>query len=271
MAGIANSIISQKYAYNTFARLPGGSFSESEAHLWVALNSNSFVTSIMYHMGIDPAANMPTNLGVTPGDNTLLDIAGGHTLTVGSWFTDIFAGDGADTVTGNADQNYLFGGSGNDILNGGDGDDILSGGQNADILNGGAGDDILFGNNAGADTLRGGGGSDDMYGSAGVDTFDYNALAESAFDPGFFADEIFNYAAGSDRIDLRTIDANPDLAGNQAFAFVGGETFTAVGQIRFINTSIDTRVFINGVGPGGADMLIRIDGIHAITEVDFLL
>ena len=117
----------------------------------MALNSNSFVTSIMYHMGIDPATHEPSNLAVTSGNNTPLDIAGGHTLSADSWFSDIFAGDGADTVNGDGNQNYLFGGSGNDILNGSGGDDILSGGQNTDTLNGGTSNDILFGNSAGVD------------------------------------------------------------------------------------------------------------------------
>ena len=271
MTGIANSIVDQHYIYNDFARF-SGSFSESEAWLWVASNSNSFVISIMYHMGIDPATHMPTNLGVTPGDNTLLDIAGGHTLSTGSWFSDIFAGDGADVVNGNGGQNYLFGGSGQDIINGGGGDDMLSGGANADTLNGNDGDDILFGNDAGADVLRGGMGYDQLFGSSGGDRFDFDALAESGASDSP-ADRIYEFEAGVDHIDLSTIDANPDVAGNQAFAFIGQSAFSAVGQVRFVHSSTQslTFVYVNGIGAGGADMYIRIAGTFDLISSDFIL
>ena len=270
MVGIATSIVGQQYTYNAYPKLVG-SISESNAWLWVALNSNSFVTSIMYHMGIDPATHMPTNLGVTPGDNTLLDIAGGHTLSANSWFSDIFAGDGADTVNGNSAKNYLFGGSGADVLNGGAGDDILSGGLNADLLNGDDGDDILFGNGTGPDWLRGGNGSDVLYGSAGTDTFDFDALAESVNDPNFISDRIYNFEDGIDRIDLFTIDADPNTPGNQSFQFIGTSAFTGVGQIKYATTSAVTAVFVNGVGPGGAEMKIVIQGVFALTADDFVL
>lgn len=270
MVGIANSILTQNYTYNSFGRVTG-SFSESEASLWVALNSNSFVTSIMHHMGIDPATHMPTNLGLTPGDNTLLDIAGGHTLSADSWFSDIFAGDGADTVNGNAGSNYLFGGSGNDILNGGGGNDTLSGGSNADVLSGEDGNDVLFGNDNGADLLRGGLGSDLLYGSAGVDTFDFDSLDDAPYDLGIVTDRIYNFEPGIDRIDLRAIDADPDVSGNQAFLFVGAGSFTAVGQVRYVTNTGATVVYVNGVGTGGADMEIWLKGVFTLTAGDFLL
>lgn len=270
MANIATAIIGQQYDYNAYPRVSGG-FSESEAWLWVALNSNSLVVSIMHHMGIDPATHMPTNLGITPGDNTLLDIAGGHSLSVDSWFTDIFAGDGADTVNGGSGNDYLFGEGGNDTLNGGGGDDVLSGGKVADVLNGGDGNDILFGNNSGVDKLNGGADSDKLYGSEGVDTFDYNAVSDSLYIQDFVTDRIYGFEQATDRIDLQTIDADPGSGGNQAFTFIGNSAFTGVGQVRYTNTASATRVYVNADGVSAADMYIWIQGVFTLTTAGFLL
>ena len=65
----------------------------------------------------------------------------------------------ADTITGNASNNFLWGGPGNDTLQGENGHDDLYGGDGDDTLYGGRGADTLFGS-PGADTLFGGPGSD---------------------------------------------------------------------------------------------------------------
>ena len=64
-----------------------------------------------------------------------------------------FAGDGNDTLIGNAADNGLYGGRGNDILLGGGGNDILIGGVGNDTLTGGEGRDrfILLSPNDGTD------------------------------------------------------------------------------------------------------------------------
>lgn len=67
--------------------------------------------------------------------------------------------EGADTLTGGADNDVLYGFGGNDTLRGGAGDDVLAGHAGNDILQGGDGDDYLLGG-AGADTLDGGAGQD---------------------------------------------------------------------------------------------------------------
>jgi hypothetical protein len=81
--------------------------------------------------------------------------------------------------------------------------------------------------NAGINTIRGNGGADDMY--AGVDsvrdTFAFAAATDSGL--GAAMDQIYQFDktsfAGdpnSDKISLSLIDADDDLAGNQAFRFV---------------------------------------------------
>lgn len=87
---------------------------------------------------------------------------------------DLSGGGGADTLTGDANDNRLYGLGGDDILSGGDGYDQLHGGSGADTLLGGAGNDELQGG-AGADLLDGGSGDDRLNGGTGVDTYRFGA------------------------------------------------------------------------------------------------
>jgi Ca2+-binding RTX toxin-like protein len=89
--------------------------------------------------------------------------------------TEVWAGEGIDTVIGGevadilhggAHDDTLFGNDGLDRLLGDEGIDTLGGGNDADELFGGADRDFLFGN-FGADKLWGEGGDDDLWG--GVD------------------------------------------------------------------------------------------------------
>lgn len=56
---------------------------------------------------------------------------------------DISGGNGADTLLGNAENNFLFGGEGNDVLAGEGGLDVLTGGAGADVLLGSPGDGFV--------------------------------------------------------------------------------------------------------------------------------
>jgi len=82
---------------------------------------------------------------------------------------------------------------------------------------------------SGADTLIGGLSADTITGGGGADVFVVRSVAESVAGAG--RDVITDFTVGTDRIDLRAIDANPLTAGDQAFAFVGTAVFTAVGQV----------------------------------------
>ncbi|CUS33701.1 Hemolysin-type calcium-binding region (fragment) [Candidatus Nitrospira nitrosa] len=118
-----------------------------------------------------------------------------------------------DSLTGDFGNNVLSGLAGNDTLSGNDGDDVLTGG---------AGNDTLLGGN-GNDVLTGGSGRDQLNGGTGNDRFDYNAVSESPTSTG--RDVITGFAgAGTalgDQIDLRDIDANTLVSGNQAFTWKG--------------------------------------------------
>jgi Ca2+-binding RTX toxin-like protein len=71
----------------------------------------------------------------------------------------IAGGEGADTLLGGAEFDYLQGNTGNDSLSGGPGNDWVVGGRDDDHLSGDAGNDVVYGN-LGADTVLGGDGDD---------------------------------------------------------------------------------------------------------------
>ncbi|NRP73101.1 Bifunctional hemolysin/adenylate cyclase [Ensifer psoraleae] len=164
--------------------------------------------------GVDTADYREKTAGITVTLNEINDAV----VTVGGVAEDIlrkienvYGGSGADTITGDAQNNLIRGGGGSDVLDGGAGNDtadytdkttsvvITLGGatpttvfvnglaedtiSNFENAYGGSGDDTLTGsgqNNvlrgeAGNDTLNGGGGDDSLFGGAGNDTADGGA------------------------------------------------------------------------------------------------
>jgi Ca2+-binding RTX toxin-like protein len=148
--------------------------------------------------------------------------------------------------TGNALANRLDGNGGANMLDGGDGNDVLYG----------LGDDDTLTGAAGADLLDGGLGADRLVGGAGADVFLFRSLLEAA------GDVVVDFSpAERDRLDLRSIDANTNLAGDQAFAWIGVGLFGGVaGQLRFAEGVISGDVD----GDGLADFQIELAGVVAI-------
>jgi hypothetical protein len=147
----------------------------------------------------------------------------------------------------------------------------LFGGAAGDTLTGGGGNDLLYG----------GLGWDELTGNGGTDVFRYQSTAESAPTPGNF-DMINGFTHLVDKIDLSVIDANVNVAGNQAFAFIGSSAFApaggSAGQLRAtqlpgafgpntwqIEGDID--------GNGTPDLLIRVEvqALQPLTAADFYL
>lgn len=152
---------------------------------------------------------------------------------------------GNDTIIGSLFDDTLYGFTGNDIINGRGGGDHLFGGSGNDLLTGAAGRDI-------------------QNGGPGRDRFDFNAAFDSV--AGADRDTILGFShPQGDRIDLRTIDANSNLGGNQAFHFVGAFTNHA-GELR-VNGQL-AQMDLNG--DGVADMEIRVTG-SALHAIDFYL
>ena len=75
------------------------------------------------------------------------------------------------------------------------------------------------------DRLNGGEGKDYLYGGTGLDYFDWDVTAKSTL-VGGNRDIVADFVQGDDKFDLSGIDANTTLAGNQAFTFSGGPSFS---------------------------------------------
>jgi len=215
------------------------------------------------------------NLQGGAGNDRLIGRSGADTMSGGTG-NDVYyvdnpgdavienSGEGTDTVAStisyrlgaNVDKLVLQGsadinGSGNSLNNG------IAGNSGNNSLEGGAGNDSLTGG-AGADTLTGG---------AGRDTFVFKTISDS---PVGASDTITDFATG-DRIDLRAIDANSLLAGDQAFAFIGANLFHNVaGELRYEQISGSTYIEGDISGDGVADFMIKVDGLHAFAGTDFL-
>jgi len=164
-----------------------------------------------------------------------------------------------NTILGNLADNVLAGGLGNDFLSGSSGDDDLLGGAGNDTLSGGAGVDVL----------TGGLGIDLLFGGAGPDSFVFTIVADSpAAAPDVIGD--FVETGDVDFIDLSGIDANTAVAGNQAFTFVGLAFPNDPGEVGFVQVGGNT--FVRGNVNGGAvDLLIQLNGLHALSAADFIL
>jgi Ca2+-binding RTX toxin-like protein len=165
---------------------------------------------------------------------------------------------GSFTGTGNALDNIIWGGGSNDVLSGLDGNDELQAGGGNDTLSGGDGDDYLNGS-SGADVYTGGAGSD----------FIRIGFFETGL--GSNADRITDFATG-DTIDVSAWDANRNLAGNQAFTWIGSAAFSGTaGELRAYFDGVDTRVQADRNGDSVADFEILFDGAVTLAGSDFVL
>jgi Ca2+-binding RTX toxin-like protein len=202
---------------------------------------------------------------------------------VGSSAADVITGDasantitgggGNDTLTGGGGADTLLGGLGNDSLNGSGGADVLDGGEGADALDGGAGNDTLLGA-AGNDTLAGGTGRDTITTGAGGDTVVFNATTDST--PAS-RDVVADFISGSDKLDFSALDANTNVAGNQAFSLntTAGTPITGVAQMRYVQEGAadggDTLVsgnVNNGLAP---EVQVELTGQQTLVAADVVV
>ncbi|MFL6853709.1 MAG: S8 family serine peptidase [Sphingomicrobium sp.] len=187
----------------------------------------------------------------------------------------VLGGSAAINGTGNSLANTLVGNGAANILDGASGDDFLQGFAGNDTLYGQAGNDRLEGGD-GADLLIGGAGRDTLVGGIGRDRFDLDLAGDSAVGSG---DQILDFGAGSDWIDLSTMDAKIGTKKNDAFQFIGDAAFTgAAGQLRYeivdlAGTAGDyTRISGDLNGDKVADFeIILIGHTDALHSTDFIL
>ena len=173
---------------------------------------------------------------------------------------NVTTGSGDDVLIGSAVANTLRGGAGSDVLNGAGGADLLVGGTGSDVLDGGGGADVLIGG-TGADVFRFASASASAPGAADVIRAGTGAIAfEGA-----------GNAAG-DRIDLRAIDANLGLDGDQSFVF-GTQRGAGRLWVETVGTDTHVRGNIDDVAGAEIDIVIEDGGVpaSAYTAADFLL
>jgi Ca2+-binding RTX toxin-like protein len=165
------------------------------------------------------------------------------------------SGSGPLDATGNSGNNQLYGNGNANTLSGLAGDDYLYGDAGNDRLLGGNGNDKLYGGN-GSDLLIGGLGIDRLDGEGEADTFRFESIVESPYSA---RDTIIAFSgAAGDRIDVSAVDANTLVSGNQAFAFIGSNPFTAAGQVRLSNGILSADVN----GDHMADFGVAIGSAH---------
>jgi hypothetical protein len=117
--------------------------------------------SILGGTGLDTADYSTRTAAVTATiDGTGGNGQAGENDTLGGDIDSIFGGSGNDTLTGNANPNYLYGGLGNDSLIGGSGNDIICGGAGRDTMYGNDGNDNFFALDGEIDVIDGGAGTD---------------------------------------------------------------------------------------------------------------
>ncbi len=238
----------------------------------------------------------------TAGRDVMDGLAGDDTLSGGAGDDRIMGGYGNDTLQLDTGNDWLDGGDGSDWLrisgsvgatvdlsnwwgsqatghgttsirgienaSGSSGADKLSGGTGANQLKGQAGDDWLDGKQ-GADQIWGGFGRDGMSGGVDrdVDVFIFNSTAQSAV--GSNRDYVLNFVSGIDDIDLRTIDANAGLTGDQAFAW--GGTTAGANSVWYAVSGTNVILKVDATGDGVADFELQLNGVSSIGANDLLL
>lgn len=170
----------------------------------------------------------------------------------------------ADSLRGDDHANVIQGGDESDQLHGRGGDDQLLGGEGNDQLFGGAGSDTLDGG-AGNDVLNGGPEADILIGGAGSDTFLFQTTSVSLPSD---RDTIQDFVSGVDKIDLRQIDANSNVASDQAFSYIGENAFSGkAGELSFVDGVLSGDVN----GDKAADFEVNVSGVSSLSATDFWL
>ena len=163
-------------------------------------------------------------------------------------------------MNGGSDNDRLYGNDGNDTIYGADGYDRLVGQDGNDELIGGSSSDRFFG----------GAGRDVMTGSGGRDGFSFVSASDSAV--GSQRDVITDFDGRFDVINLRVIDANENIGGNQVFDYIGGAGFSGTaGEVRIADLGADVIVSGDTDGDGRADFEIMVLGTGTMEANDFLL
>jgi autotransporter-associated beta strand protein len=231
-----------------------GSIAGFEAVVLAAVNLQ--LTGAQFSTGLSSSSTLSGTghivINMAPGD---LIFATGMNVLAGSNITlEIFGSTDVDVIKGNLNTV--------NEISGGDSTDQIRGGGLADTINGGNGNDKIM-------SL---GGADVLFGGAGADQFRYLFTTDSG--TGAAADLILDFVSGSDKLDFRSLDADPFTAGRQQLTYIGTSNFVANGiaQVRYSDLGSDLRVYVDLDGNGVSDMEMLLSGAGAGTlqVTDFL-
>ncbi|MEA3016935.1 MAG: serralysin, partial [Sphingomonadales bacterium] len=223
---------------------------------------------------IDGGAGADTMAGGL-GDDLYFVENGGDVATEG-------AGEGTDTVASSISytlganvENLILTGSG---LNGtGNGlGNVITGDAGSNRLDGGAGNDRLIGGD-GVDYFTGGAGADTFVGEINATTSDMKDNKGGSIS----LDVILDYQRGSDKIDLSGIDANTNVAGDQAFTWtnsanpgIGQLSIRHFGNMNAAESSLGLEIDgVDGKSPysGAVDIVFgNVDGGNADFAIAFV-
>jgi Ca2+-binding RTX toxin-like protein len=183
------------------------------------------------------------------------------------------AGEGSDTVYANGTytlganiEGLVLTGTGAFTGTGTSGSNVITGNDAANTLNGLGGVDTMNGA-GGNDRLVGGLGADVLTGGYGKDVFAYTSVSDSLL--GSAADRIMDFTNADDKIDLRAIDANSLIQGDQAFKFDYDHSFS-IGEIQQTFDGTNTLIEFNLDGDAAADMSILLIN-HDILAPDYFM
>lgn len=225
----------------------------------------------------------------------------GLTLTGNEFDNKIVGGAGNDTLNGKTGVDALFGGLGNDTYYVDTAGDLiteakgagidkvlasvsytLKAGQEIETLKANAGTSglTLTGNEGantilggkGADILVGGLGRDVLTGGTGADTFVFKTVKDSVIGTAT-RDQVTDFLAGTDHIDLSAIQAGTGSSSDQAFSYLGSTAFTkTAGQLHTVQSGGSTIVEGDVNGDGKADFQIVLKNVvDALHASDFVL
>jgi len=188
------------------------------------------------------------------------DAGGRDTLDFSGWNTnsriDLAPGASSDGGGQTFNVQIAFGALIENAIGGG-GDDVLTGNSAGNVLRGGGGNDSLVGG-TGNDRQEGGAGADVFVFNAAGDSVDYALRSDGK---KFLPDYLGDFLSGTDKIDLRAIDANAATAGDDAFTFIGAAAFThQAGQLRYEVTGGQVHIYGDIDGDGGIDLHIVASG-----------
>jgi hemolysin type calcium-binding protein len=234
---------------------------------WYTDDSGATAAHEAGHMfgNFDEYAGGATNNGFTTTGTLMSDLTPSgfeDYFWTQEYYTELYGGMSLSTVranTGTASANTLTGGSGMDGLYGMGGNDTISGGGGSDLIDGGTG-------------------VDRMTGGSGSDIFDLDNAMEIG-NSNAAREVIMDFTKGVDRIDLSGMDASAELAGNNAFSWLGTSTFGtgAGGEVRYAWFDLAGTAYDHTIVYGDTDsdtdkeFMFELRGLVTLGSADFYL